>query len=486
MSILNTNFILAADSYKVNHYSQIPVGVKWVQSSIVPRKPSKLVKELVVSGLQYLVKYLESVRITQADIDEAEIETREQGYEFNKAGWQAIVDNCDGRLPLRITALPEGTVVKPGVAVVLLRNTRADMNWLPSYVETVAQRVIWKFMTVTSISRSCYKTIKDFALRTGSPLEMVAYGLHNFGDRGADSDEAAAWAGIAHGVIFSGTDSLKTNSNIKRLYNTKKAYLSSLEASEHSTMCMNSDAKTRNDYQAAVMMVGRLEAAVERAQRGIGIPVISCVIDTYDSHRFVRDFLGSPELKARIVASGGKMVLRPDSGDPMVEPIDILNIAGDVFGFTINERGYKVLPPYIGVIQGDGINQESMPKILQACLDAGWATGNLVFGMGGGLTHEAGRDEFSFSQKATAMSFAEDPEDVDAWIDIKKEPITDLGKSSLSGYIVNVVESGEIVSRNRKSVPGVRPVDTLVFENGVAYVNDVTFDAVRDRALVGA
>lgn len=485
MSLLTENFILLADSYKVNHFSQIPEGVKWVQSGIVPRKPGGKIKEIVAAGGQYLAKYLESVRITMADIEEAEIETREQGYEFNREGWERIVKECDGRLPLSVMALPEGTVVKPNTLVVSFENTMSWAEWLPSYVETIAQCIIWKMSTVASISRYVYSILKQYAELTGSSVEMINYGLHNFGDRGADSIEAAGWAGIAHAMLFDGSDSLKTNLNIKRLYNTTKAYLSSVEATEHTTMCMNSDAASRNDYGAAVMAVERLEAVVKRTtERGIGIPLMSVVIDTYDDKRFVRDFLGSPELKERIKNSGGKLVLRPDSGDPLTNPIEIMNLAGEVFGYTYNELGYKVLPPYIGILQGDGINEESLVQILENVVAAKWATGNIVFGMGGGLTHEAGRDKFSFSQKATAMSFSNDPTDESAWINLKKDPITDRKKASHSGYLVNVLEKGVITTKNRLDLVGAdyQNLNTQIFLNGDAAVDDVVFDDVRARA----
>jgi len=484
-TILTQNFILRQDSYKSSHFKQIPKKVKRVQSTIVARKPSKYVKRIVVAGTQYLARYLASVTITEEDVLEAEIENQEQGYEFNKEGWMRIVNECGGKLPLRVRALPEGTVVRPGTSMCQIENTTDWSGWLPSFVETEAQCIVWKFSTVASIAKHCYGTIHKFAEMTGSSLDMVAFGLHNFGDRGADSHEAAAWSGIAHGMIFNGSDSLKTNLNIKRLYKTKKAYLSSVEATEHSTMCMNSDAANRNDYGAAVMAVERLEAVVQRVkEKGIGIPLMSVVIDTYDSHRFVRDFIGSPELKARIINSGGKLVLRPDSGDPLLEPIQILNILGEVFGYTINEKGYKVLPPYVGVLQGDGINERSLEMILANVMAAGWATGNLVFGMGGGLTHEAGRDEFSFSQKATAMSYDSVLDQVDEWISLKKEPITDLGKTSLSGYIVNVVRDGEVVSIDRRTMAANDVIaDVTIFENGDdSFVDTVNFDDVRTRA----
>lgn len=492
--LLNDNFILAQDSYKFGHYKQLPVGVCYVQSSVVPRKLNGVSKLLVTSGVTYVAKYLATVRITHADIDEAILEAGEQGYDINEEGWRKIVDEHGGRLPLRIEALPDGTLVLPNTAVLTIVNTHPDFAWLPSFVETVVQRIIWKFMTVSSISRAVYEKLMEYAVKTGGDPFMVQYQLHNFGDRGADSDEAAQWAGIAHAMLFSGSDSSRANINIKKLYNTRKNYTSSVDATEHSTMCANSDAKTKNDFGAAVMLVEMLEEKVHRMQAGTlkGLPIVSGVIDTYNAYRFIQDFLGGPELKPRIEAAGKagtKLVLRPDSGIPEVEVPKILQLAGDTFGYTVNKLGYKELVPYIGVLQGDGINLHSIPVILKAaCDDAKWSFGSFLFGMGGGLTHEAGRDEFSFSQKAVAMSFNRDASVNADWIPLLKEPITDSKKKSLSGFIINVRDAdGTIRSIDRTKWYGEAIIHNVVFEDGEHFCNEVdAFDGARERARAGA
>jgi nicotinamide phosphoribosyltransferase len=490
--LLNDNFILACDSYKFSHYRQLPVGVCYVQSTVVPRKVNRYTKHIVVGGVNYMARYLAATRITHADIDEAIIEAREQGYEINEAGWRDIVDRLDGRLPLRVEALPDGTVVNPNTAVVTIVNTDPAFAWLPSYVETVVQRIIWKFSTVASICRAEYELLMKYAIKTGANLDMVVYQMHNFGDRGADSDEAAAWAGIAHAMVFSGSDNSRANINIKRLYNTRKPYTMSVDATEHSTMCANSDAKNKNDFGAAVMVVEKLEEKMRRLQAGtlVGLPIVSCVIDTYNAYRFIKDFLGGPVLKPRIEAcgkAGVKLVLRPDSGVPEVEVPKILQLAGDTFGYTVNELGYKELVPYIGVLQGDGINQDSIPAILEAACDvAKWSFGSFLFGQGGGLVHEAGRDEFSFSQKATAMSFNRDASVNADWISLLKEPITDTKKKSLSGFIINVRDAdGTVRSIDRKNWYGEAIIRNVVFEDGEHDVDGVNFDDVQARARAG-
>ena len=493
-NLLSNNFILACDSYKFGHYRQLPKDAHFVQSTIVPRKLRNGVTEIVATGQTYLAKFLANVRITHAMVDEAILEAAEQGYEINVAGWRQIVDEFDGKLPLALDAVPEGSLIQPNTAIVTIVNTHPDFVWLPSYVETVAQRIIWKWSTVSTISRAVYKMLMAYAVKTGANLDMVQYQLHNFGDRGADADEAAQWAGCAHAVIFSGSDCSRANINIKKIFNTKKPYTSSVDATEHSTMCANSDAETKNDFGAAVMLVEMLEEKVSRLKEGtlVGLPIVSGVIDTYNAYRFITEYLGGPLLKPRIEAcgaAGGKLVLRPDSGIPEVEVPKILQLAGDTFGYTVNALGYKELVPYIGVLQGDGINLESIPVILKAaCDDAKWSFGSFMFGMGGGLTHEAGRDEFSFSQKATAMTYNTDASINQDWISLLKEPITDIKKKSLSGYIINIIDldTSAIRSIDRRNWYGEPIMHNTLYKDGEHFCTEVDmFDGVRERASAG-
>jgi nicotinamide phosphoribosyltransferase len=228
------------------------------------------------------------------------------------------------------------------------------------------------------------------------------------------------------------------------------------------------------------MSVERLEEAVARTKRGIGIPLQSVVIDTYDDERFVSEYLGQ-RLKDRILASGGTMVARPDSGDPLTKPIQIISMLADAFGGTINEAGYFVLNPAVRVIQGDGINQDSIPGILQNMKLAHHSMDNLVLGMGGGMTHGPGRDEFSFSMKATARYNGKE------WIDMLKEPKTDSGKKSLKGLVrCHMGENGieTFVAANENELANTGPGWRLYFHTGATpYVP--SFDEVIGRATAG-
>lgn len=421
------NFILACDAYKTGHWEEIPVGIKKSYSVIVPRKASNYSNEIVAVGATLVAHVMSTIRITDAMIDEAEIEITEQGYNFNRKGWERIAHEYDGKLPLAVYGVEEGRVVSPQSPILGIINTDDYSAWLVSYVETWTHGVMWFMSTVASICRVTRMTIKEFMVLTGSDLSMLDYKCHNFGNR-ATTPESAIYAGIAHAVCFLGSDCTEANGYIKKLYNTTKAYTSSVEATEHATMCAHSDAANKDDSGAAAMVIKRLAAVVSRAVGGVGIPVMSNVIDTYDSRRYVRQFMGVDHHDA-IVNSGGKLVMRPDSGDILVEPVTVAGDLKEFFGGAENSAGYYTLAPCVGILQGDGINVNTVRPVLQSFVDAKYSIDNLVLGMGHGTTHAAARDDFSFSMKAIAQF------DGTKWSRMKKEPITDSGKNSLSGLV---------------------------------------------------
>jgi nicotinamide phosphoribosyltransferase len=480
-AIKPSNFILLCDTYKYHHFAEYPEDTAAIYSTVVPRKASDYTDEIVAAGAAFAAAYLASVTITQEMIDEAEAEINGSGYEFNRAGWEIILHDHDGKLPLAMFGVEEGTVVKPNTPILGIVNNDTRLAWLTSYVETVVQRIMWKMTTVASQSRYLYKWIDKSAVFTGADRGMVEWRLHNFGDRGADGEDGAIMAAMSHAMLFSGSDCGSVNRYIKAIYNTTRNYTASVDATEHSVMCSHSDSENKDDFGAAVMAVGRLEETVARTKRGIGIPLQSVVIDTYDDERFVREYLGE-RLKERILASGGVLVARPDSGDPIKKPIQVIQWLEEKFGATVNAKGYKTLNPAVRVIQGDGINERSIPQIIGQLWAAGYSMDNLVFGMGGGLTHGGSRDQFSFSMKATAR-FGKD-----GWVDLLKEPKSDIGKKSLKGLVrTRWDEEGNV--ETFKAEDAVECFNEgegwqLYYYNGqTRYVPN--FDEVRARARVG-
>ena len=475
------NFILTADGYKCLHWREIPPEVEFTYITVVPRKVSKYSDKIVAMGQTMLASLFASVRITESMIDEAEIEITEQGYEFNRKGWEYIARNLDGKLPLKMFGVEEGRIIEPQTPMVSIVNTLPNFAWLSAYVETISQSILWKMTTVASICKAVRITLEEFCTLTGTPISDIDYMLHNFGDRGADGPEAAVIAGIAHAALFNGTDCIQANGYIKRLYGTNKAYMSSIEATEHSVMCAHSHAETRDDFGAAIMAVDRLYACVERAAKGNGLPIMSVVIDTYDSRRFVQKFTGIM-LKEKIVESGGCLVHRPDTGDATIEPGLVGKDLEATFGVTINEAGYKDLHPAVGVIQGDGVRIDTHRAIIQGWVNAGFSLKRFCLGMGSGVTHDGGRDDFSFSIKATANCIH------GKWYRLLKEPITDFGKKSLSGLVrcrenrlgnlevYDSLETGELYKMWHEA-PGWRNW----YEDGFRGYRQ-SFDDVRQRA----
>lgn len=465
--ILKQNPILAADGYKCNHWLEIPTTVEntWVVG--VPRKASKYSNVIVAVGQTLVTEWFDNARITFDIIDEAEKEITEQGYTFNREGWEIIAREYGGRIPLQIYAVPEGTIVSPQTPIIgwsCFKDKR--LAWLPAYYETFIQNVIWKMSTVTTICKTFRDTIQKYIDETGTK-DSVDYKMHNFGDRSADGPEAAILAGIAHAIMFDGSDCIQANRYIKRLYNTPKAYLSSIEATEHGSMLANSDSLTKNDLGAARMLVDRLKKIVAS---GVPFPMISGVIDTYNSRRFVQEFLGEI-LHDEIVNSGGKLICRPDSADPTIEPGMVGNDIISKFGFTYNSHGYKVLPPFMGVIQGDGIDVNTFENVLKGWIAAGFSLDNFVLGCGNGISHQGSRDDFSFSVKSVA-NFSNN-----RWNSLLKDPITDSGKKSLSGLVqvdddLNVITKTDTITENSQWI--------LWYDIGKVYSQ--SFDSVRELA----
>ena len=461
----SSNFILLIDSYKFDHIFQIPGGPEargYTYSTIVPRKPSKYSDVIVAMGQTFVAEILSTVRITTEMIDEAEFEAHEQGYSFYRGKWEIIVAEFGGKLPIAMYGIEEGSIIKPQTPICSFINTDDRFLFLPSNIETWAQATVWKMSTVATNMRASREIVKKWMEFTGADMSMLDYKIHNFGDRGADSpDEAPTLAGIAHGALFNGSDCTRANRAIRKLYKTKKTYLTSVEASEHSTTTMNSDAATKDDFGGARMVVDRLKAVVKRVkERGIGIPVMSGVIDTYDARRWTEVYMGKI-LKDEIIASGGVLVDRPDSGDPTVEPGLVGKGIEATFGLAgLTSTGHKIIHKQRGVLQGDGIKVETIDAVCKGWVDAGFSMDGFLLGEGGGITHgdAGGRDTFSFSQKATAVMLD------GKWRSLLKAPKTDSGKTSLSG--VNIVqrdEEGNLNVVNCMTIEG--KVDSVAFED---------------------
>ncbi|MEW5251023.1 nicotinate phosphoribosyltransferase [Microbulbifer discodermiae] len=464
MTIANRNFILNADSYKASHYLQYPPGTSQVSSYIEARGGE--FKQAVFFGLQMFIKEYLARPITGGDIDEAKAVFEAHGVPFNEKGWCYILETHKGYLPIEIQAIPEGTLVPVGSAMVQVTNTDPNCAWLTSYVETALLRAVWYPTTVATVSWHCRQVIQRYMQETCDDIGGIGFKLHDFGARGATTEEAAALGGAAHLVNFQGTDTLSGIMAARRYYGADMAGFS-IPAAEHSTIT----AWGRENEAAAY-------ANMLQQFAGPG-KLVAVVSDSYDLWNAIDNIWGD-ELRGKVEASGGTLVVRPDSGDPVTIVTETIERLMNKFGYKVNGKGYRVLPDYIRVIQGDGISQRTIEAILKAMEQRNQSADNIAFGMGGELLQKVNRDTMKFAMKASAAKVGE------IWREVYKDPVTDRGKRSKKGRLAVIRDGKGVVKTIGVQDLGQR-VNLLqsVFKNG-RLTREFNFDQVRTNALQGA
>lgn len=453
------NLILNTDSYKMSHFAQYPQGAEVVSSYIESR--GGVYPETVFFGLQAFLKEYLTRPITQADIDEADAVCSAHGVPFNREGWEYILNAYEGYLPLEIEAAPEGTPLPTGNVMVQVINTDPKCAWLTSYIETALLRAVWYPTTVATVSHACRNIITRYLEETAESLDGLPFKLHDFGARGASSEETAALGGAAHLVNFMGTDTLSGIVAARRYYSADMAGFS-IPAAEHSTITSwGRDGETAA-YANMIEQFG-----------GEG-RLVAVVSDSYDFWNAIDNIWGG-ELRERVQQFGGTLVVRPDSGEPTEVVPEAIERLMARFGYKTNSKGYRVLPACIRLIQGDGISARSIEAILEAMKVRGLSADNVAFGMGGELLQKINRDTQKFAMKASAIRINGE------WRDVYKDPVTDPGKRSKRGRLA-LIKDQQGYRTVREDELGDRPNALMkVFRNGDMLV-DWTFDDVRERA----
>lgn len=455
-----TNLILATDSYKQSHFLQYPPEARTI-SAYVEARPNPFSDDLIFFGLQaFLIDHL-SAPVTRADIDEADAVCAAHGVPFNRAGWEAILTDHGGLLPLAIDALPEGTIAPTGVPLIQVENIDPRMPWLTTFVETALLRAIWYPTTVATLSGKAKRIIHEGLARSSDdPMGQLPFKLHDFGARGVSSGESAALGGLAHLVNFRGTDTMEALVAARRFYGEEMAGFS-IPAAEHSTMTSWGEEREEAAY---ANMLDRFKG------EGRTVAVVS---DSYDLDNALENIWGG-SLRERVLAEGGTLVIRPDSGDPVGTPVRALQTLWEKFGGSVNARGYRVLDPHVRLIQGDGMNLRSIAALIDRVIAAGFAIDNLAFGMGGGLLQQLNRDTLRFAMKANAMR-----SDDGVWHDVHKAPAGDPGKESKAGRQAVVIEDGRLVGRR------IEEAEASLLEpvwRGGKLLKRVSLAEVRERA----
>lgn len=506
------NPLLLVDSYKIHHTKMYPEGMTLLYSNFTPRK-SRIpgIDKVIVFGLQHFMKkyligkfnenfFLTRFReggeyednVTEKDLLRLKNEILNE-YKFAndidishiEALWNL------GYLPLEIKALPEGTKCPIGVPLLTIKNTHPDFGWLVNYMETLISCQLWQPITSATIANLYHEILTKYALETTGNADGVQWQGHDFSMRGMSSVESAILSGMGHLTSFTGTDTIPAIYALRNSYNTKEGELigASVPATEHSVMCM-----------------GEKESEIVTFKRLLNLyptGILSVVSDTWNLWDVITKYL--PRLKEEILARDGKLVIRPDSGDPVdiicgtdggkMIPSEkakykgVIELLWDIFGGTIvkgsDGNNYKLLNSHIGAIYGDSITPDRAIQICERLKVKGFASTNIVLGIGSYTYQYNTRDTFGFAMKATYGEVTNKKlsgESTDCR-EIFKDPITDDGtKKSRKGllYVSENISNGLYVQDQVTWDDEKRGLLQTVFLNG-KITKEYSLQEIRDR-----
>ncbi|KAJ3213214.1 hypothetical protein HDU67_003153 [Dinochytrium kinnereticum] len=498
---------LLTDSYKTTHPFIYPDALKMVAYGEF-RKPFEKDPNdtrIVLYGLRYIIEEYINVPWTKEDVDRSKafFDTHQSSlnpadrstlvFPFPYDLFMEFINENRGYFPVKIEALPEGSVIYPHIPVYQI-TAEKRYSRLVTYLETILT-MIWYPCTVATLSRRCRDVIHEYFMKTADPEQqfLLDSRLHDFGFRGCTSVEQSIIGGSSHLVghfiagraqiltfyillahffdnyyclqklNFTGTDTLSAAYYTQFHLNNGQPVASSIPATEHSVMT-----SFRNERQA-----------MERLLTLYGTGICACVMDSYDYINALENVL--PTVAKLKIEKGGALVLRPDSGDPVEVVLQALRAAEKVFGVTVNKMGYKCLNG-VSVIQGDGISHRTIGVILEAMEKEKYSAVNAAFGMGAGLLQKVNRDTMSFATKLSHITYSDGLKR-----DVMKCPKTDPNKISLPGEFIVVQDTTTLtptVYPTDGPTAATKPTNALVtlYDSGrpVAWKWE-SFNTVRER-----
>ena len=484
------NPLFLTDGYKTGHHMQYPKGTTLVYSNFTPRSNKYAPKgcdQLVSFGQQMVMKQIHEAfekDFFSKPKDEVCGEMKRElsmylNSDYDVSHFEALHDL--GYLPIAVKSIEEGTIVPMRVPVLTIYNTHPDFYWVTNYLETVISNLLWKPMTSATISRAYRKLFTTWQEKTDTEKGwFVDWQAHDFSMRGMDSIDATISSGLGHLTSFSGSDSLPAIFGARKFYNEEGFVSGSVNATEHSVMCAGS----KDDE------IGTFRRLLETYPTGI----LSVVSDTWDLWKVCTEHVVT--LKEEILARDGKLVIRPDSGDPVEiicgkkwddiqnpydENVDaaekgVIELLWDVFGGTINDQGYKVLDPHIGAIYGDSITLDRAEQIFTRLEAKGFASTNIVLGVGSFTYQYNTRDTFGFAMKATYVEVGGEGRE------IFKDPITDDGVKKSAKGLLRIKASGDTYFLEDQCTWEDEKSGLLktIYLNG-AFENQTTLTEIRER-----
>ena len=484
------NPLTQIDFYKADHRRQYPSGTTLVYSNMTARSDRYNVIStplfngcVTFFGLQYFIKhFLQSIWQTSFfDKPKGEVVLAYKRRMDNALGKDSITtEHVEalhdlGYLPISIRALPEGTQVPLRVPFLVIYNTDPDFFWLTNYLETAISSYLWRTITSATIAHHYRILLEKHAEQTSCGTEHIRFQAHDFSFRGMSGAEDAAMSGAAHLTSFCGTDCVASIDFLEEYYgaNSDRELIGcSVPATEHSVMCMGSRDNEVSTFRRLI---------TELYPTGI----VSIVSDTWDFWKVLAEY--AVELKDLIESRDGKVVFRPDSGDPVkiicgdiastnpYAQLGAVEVLWRIFGGTINSAGFKTLNPKVGLIYGDSITLERADKILEGLKEKGYAANNIVFGVGSYTYQHVTRDTFGFAIKTTAGCVRGNT------VEVYKDPVTDNGvKKSAKGFLsVRRGVDGKLVLKEQESAV-VSEGDEMreFFRNGIL-LRETTLKEIR-------
>ena len=494
------NPLLLTDGYKTGHHQMYPEGTTLVYSNFTPRSNKHAPKgcdEVVSFGQQMMTRQIHELfekNFFSKPKDEVCSEIKRElslylNTDYDVTHFEKLHDL--GYLPIKVKAIEEGRSVPIKVPVLTIHNTHPDFYWVTNYLETIISNLLWKPMTSATIARSYRKLLTKWMLKTDKENAwFVDWQAHDFSMRGLDSIEATVSSGLGHLTSFSGTDSLPAIHGARKFYGETEFVGGSVPATEHSVMCAGSKEGEKETFHRLL----------KTYPKGI----LSVVSDTWSLWDVCTKHI--VELKEEIMAREGKLVIRPDSGNPAdiicglnsveVHEYDspnpehpswkgVIELLWEAFGGTVNEQGFKVLDPHIGAIYGDSITLDRADEICRRLASKGFASTNIVFGVGSFTYQYNTRDTFGFAMKATYVEL----EGVGR--EIFKDPITDDGTKKSATGLLQVLEILESDSLGKLHHSSYRLKDKAtweeenisvmktIYEDGV-FRNETTLTQIRN------
>ncbi len=509
------NPLYETDGYKCAHKAMLAPGTTKLYGTWIPRNikflPKSITKVLSI-GQQFVVRSLHSsfeenffnqpIEVAKQFVDDM---SRYLGIEYDGKHFEDLHEL--GYLPIKIKTLPEGIETNPNIPHMTFINTVDGYAWLTLFLETHISKLAWRIATAATVAKEYRRVCTEWVTKTDPDnLWLVDWMCHDFHSRGGSISDSVS-VGLAHAFSFKGSDTLNTIEAARYYYDEEEVCIGSVNASEHSVSCTK------------IFTVGEQQMIADWLEL-FPTGILSMVSDTFDLWKLITEYL--PSNKDAIMARDGKLVIRPDSGDPVdiicgsinyidrkaIESFDVnvswepeakgvIELLWDIFGGTVNEQGFKVLDSHIGAIYGDSINLERQTQMYERLAAKGFAATNIVLGVGsyqyiGSIT----RDSCGYAAKGSWFEVKEDINDYDAdhdglnpiWrkksYNIYKDPITDDGsKRSLRGLlsVPHTLKDGEYwVKQECTPEEESKGLLQTIYEDGKFY-NSTTLTEIRER-----